>query len=470
MPAPAATRHELAAAGAVALVFAVAYSAYGLVRHRHFGSSAFDMGIFDQVVWHLSRFEAPASSVGGYPNIFGDHFHPVIALWAPLYWVLPSPSTLIVAQAVLFAAACVPVFLYARHRLTAGPALALTGAYGLFWGIQRAMAFDVHEYAFAPLAVATAVLAVDRQRWTLFWVAAVAVMLTKEDLIPLVGGFGLYLWAHGDRRRGALAITASVAAFALVIGVLIPSLSSTGSYVYTSAFGGVMRQPWMLPITMVTPLVKVRTMALWLAPFLFLPLASPLVILVPVIAVERFLSSSPNHWSALFHYSAPLAPILAMAAADGLARIGRVAAARKGAPWSRVLVSSVATVIVLACAFLPGRQPLWRVFDPSHYSAPAWLADASAALALIPSDASVVAQSPVVAHLTHRRRIYMLSTMPVDGDYVITSRNLNVWPLDDIGQLDAIVAARFGATHMKVFDRNGWTVWRRMSPDPLTVS
>ena len=47
--------------------FALAYALYGLFRHWHFGSSAYDLGIFDQAVWHLSRFEAPASTISGLP-------------------------------------------------------------------------------------------------------------------------------------------------------------------------------------------------------------------------------------------------------------------------------------------------------------------------------------------------------------------------------------------------------------------
>jgi uncharacterized membrane protein len=33
-------------------VFAVAYSRCALVRQWHFHSSAYDLGIFDQVIWH----------------------------------------------------------------------------------------------------------------------------------------------------------------------------------------------------------------------------------------------------------------------------------------------------------------------------------------------------------------------------------------------------------------------------------
>ncbi|MBP7568662.1 MAG: DUF2079 domain-containing protein [Acidobacteria bacterium] len=65
------------------------------------------------------------------------------------------------------------------------------------------------------------------------------------------------------------------------------------------------------------------TVLLWLAPFAFLPLASPLLLLALPFALTRFLSDSPFHWGPAFHYSAPLAPVLALAAADGLARLQR---------------------------------------------------------------------------------------------------------------------------------------------------
>ena len=74
----------------------------------------------------------------------------------PLFWLVPAAETLIVAQAILLAASVVPVFLFARDRLPYGPALSLSAAYGLFWGLQQTAIFDVHEMAFAPLAVGLA--------------------------------------------------------------------------------------------------------------------------------------------------------------------------------------------------------------------------------------------------------------------------------------------------------------------------
>ena len=80
------------------------------------------MGIFDQVVWHLSRLEAPSTTVRGHTNMFGDHFSPVLMLLAPVYWIAPGPESLILSQAVLLALSIVPVFLFVRRRLSRGPA------------------------------------------------------------------------------------------------------------------------------------------------------------------------------------------------------------------------------------------------------------------------------------------------------------------------------------------------------------
>ena len=75
------SRGERAALACVVCALAAGYSAYALLKHWHFDSS-YDLAIYDQAIWHLSRFERPASSIRSLPNVFGDHFHPIIALFA----------------------------------------------------------------------------------------------------------------------------------------------------------------------------------------------------------------------------------------------------------------------------------------------------------------------------------------------------------------------------------------------------
>ena len=162
----------------VVVGFAVAYGAIAVLAHWHFNSS-YDLAIYDQAVWHLSRFESPASSFRGMTNLFGDHFHPVIVLFVPLFWVVPAAETLLVAQAVLLAISIIPVFLYARDRLPPGSAMAIAVAHGLFWRCSRPPA-STSTRPRSPLAVASLPLAMERRQWRWFYVAAVAVAAVED--------------------------------------------------------------------------------------------------------------------------------------------------------------------------------------------------------------------------------------------------------------------------------------------------
>jgi len=450
------TRGERIALAALVAAFAADYSATALVKHWHFDSS-YDLAIYDQAIWHLSRFERPASSIRGIGNVFGDHFHPVIALFTPLYWIAPAAETLLIAQAVLLAASIVPVFVFARDRLPAGAALALAAAYGLFWGMQQAAVADVHEAAFAPLAVALLLLAMDRRRWGWFWAAAVGVLAVKEDLAPFLAFVGLYLFVRGEHRIGGWVAVAGLAAFIAIVAVMIPAASDAGEYGYTRAYGAVLARPWLVPGTLVTPHIKLLTAFLWVMPFALLPLASPLSVLLVPFALERFLSASENHWGTIYHYSAALAPVVAMAAADGLHRL----AARAGdaATRRRAIAVGVGACAVFA-AILPGHQPHWRLFASRTYTfGPAERAG-RAAIARVPAEASLVAQTAIAPHLSHRRDLFMLQAGAPEAEYVIAMPRLSPWPNASAADVADLLAARRASGYHDVFERDGWIVLR----------
>jgi uncharacterized membrane protein len=449
-------RGERVALAALVLAFAAVYSATAVVKHWHFDTS-YDLAIYDQAIWHLSRFERPASSIRGIGNIFGDHFHPVIALFTPLFWIAPAAETLLIAQAVLLAASIVPVFAFARDRLPAGAALTLAAAYGLFWGMQQTAIADVHEAAFAPLAVALLLLAMDRRRWPWFWAAAVGVLAVKEDLAPFLAFVGLYLFVRGEHRIGGWAAVAGLAAFIAIVAVMIPAASDAGEYGYAGTYGAVIARPWLVLETLVTPRIKLLTAFLWVMPFALLPLASPLSVLLVPFALERFLSGSENHWGTIFHYSAALAPVVAMAAADGLARM----AARVGDATTRRRVIAIAVgACAVFAAILPGHQPHWRLFTSRTYAfGPAEHAGRDA-IAIVPPEASLVAQTAIAPHVSHRRDLFMLQPGAPEAEYVIAMPRLGPWPNASAADVADLVAARRASGYHVVFDRDGWIVLR----------
>ena len=53
-------------------------------------------------------------------NVLGDHFHPIIAVFAPLYWIWDSPYVLLIVQTALIAASIPVVYRFARRRTDPG--------------------------------------------------------------------------------------------------------------------------------------------------------------------------------------------------------------------------------------------------------------------------------------------------------------------------------------------------------------
>jgi len=434
------------------VVMAAAYATVGLFKHWHFDSSR-DLGIFEQALWHLSRFEEPGSTIRGVQNLLADHFHPIVSLLVVPYWIVPAAETLLVMQAVLIAASIVPVYAFMRRRFERPLAFGMVVAYAFFWGLQKTINFDFHEAAFAPLLIAGAVLALDTRRWAWLWITCILLVCTKEDLIPLVAALGAYVYLQGDLRHGLGLMAFGVVAFFVVMKMVIPAFGDGWSY--GGAYQAVWDRPWAALAVMVTPSQKLVTIVYWLAPFCFLSLRSPLAWLMVPIAAERLLSSVSSHYGWIGHYTAPLAPLLAMSAGDGLSRLMRGRA--RNAAWRRFPAIAVGLCVILAI-LIPGHQPILRLFNAGHYRISVGRGPSARALAAIPPDASVVAQVALLAHLSQRATIYGLEPEAPDADYLIASMVLSPWPMPGPAELAGEIERRRARGYVTVFEEAGWLV------------
>ena len=112
----ASLRHHFAI-GVVTFAALLFYLYHAFADQAAFLTTGYDLGIFDQAVRAYSHFQAPIVPLKGADyNIFGDHFHPIIAVLAPLYWLWDNPHMLLIAQAVLIAASIPVVYRFARRR------------------------------------------------------------------------------------------------------------------------------------------------------------------------------------------------------------------------------------------------------------------------------------------------------------------------------------------------------------------
>jgi uncharacterized membrane protein len=415
--AAAARQPAVLAATGLAGLAAAGLAAASVFRHDHFGSNAYDLGVYDQTIWGYSRLEVVENTVTQVPNLLGDHFQPILLALAPLFWVWDDVRMLLLAQAVLLAAASLPIFLWAREQLGLAPAFLFQAAYLGFWGMIGGNLYDFHEVAIAAPVISTALYAALTRRNALLWSMAVLAFLTKENLALTMAALGVYVALVQRRwRLGGALVAVAVPWFVLVLKAIIPGISG-GRYAhweYTalgSGPGAAVRHIVTDPVDTVrlffTPGTKRTALLNIFGAWLFLPLASPLVLVMVPSLAERFLSDRPEFWAQGFHYSLVLAPMLAFAAIDTTARLRRLVPE----PRRALLPTALGAAVVLAGAYFTfGRiKPLDEL---RRYATAAQVADVRSCLETVPDGASVAATSALVPHLSHRRTVYVLDDDP----------------------------------------------------------
>jgi uncharacterized membrane protein len=450
------------------------YSVFAVARHHVFETTAYDLGIFFEAVRGWAHFGLPIvpvkgvhDNLGAHFDLLGDHFHPILALLAPTYWIWPHPETLLVDQAVLFAISAVPVWAFVQRLLGPRAAYLWTTGYLTYWGLQEALAFDFHEIAFAVPLIAFAIERVQVRRFVPATVAVLMLLLVKEDLAILVAFFGLYIAVRGRRALGAGLVCAGVVGYLLITRVFLPHFAGGTAFMYwsydalgkdlPSALGFMLRHPLRTVQLFFTPSVKWHTLLLIFAPFALLTLgSSTLILLVPLVA-ERFFSSGHQYWVVGYHYTATSAPIVAMGAAEGLHRLLPVL--RKDslrsivARWVPVAVA--VTGVALVAVF-----PLHELFLPRLWATGGRVAAGHAAVAMVPRGVTVEASDRLQPHLVDHTNALLLDGVEHQATWLVADVGKPDWPLSSVPAQQAYVARREGEGWTVVFSRDGYVVLR----------
>lgn len=396
---------------AIATLQFVVMSTYSLTRYAQFLTAGHDLGIFDQVVRAYAHFRAPVAPLKGDGfNILGDHFHPIMAALAPLYWIWDDPRMLLLAQSALLAASTVIVWRFARRRLAPGWAALLTVGYAVGWPLQGMVNFDVHEIAFAVPLLAWAVDALDRRADRELVAASVLLLLVREDMGAIVALLGVLRATWRPRRLGLALVAGSAAWLVLVTAVLIPHFSQAGRYAYWDFpalgpdVGGALHTAITDPGTvlrlLVTPDEKWHTVLFLLVPLLLLPLVSTRTLLAVPLLLERFLSARPALWGTSFHYNAPVWIVLLLATVEVVGRVQGWRRRALGAALVATLVVAPVAGMVTAPAEVQSLLPLARLVDGSAFQTSAHIRDQATIVARVPAGVCVVADDRLASHLT----------------------------------------------------------------------
>lgn len=324
---------------AIAWLVFVVYALYSWRQWLLFHVPSYDLGIFTELLKAYSRGEAPIVPIkGDHYNLLGDHFHPALAIFAPIFSIFPSGLTLLIIQDALFAFSVLPVGRALCQYMPKGWAQLLTICYGFSWGLACAVNAQFHEIALAVPLVAFA-LGNYLNRKPLaaaMWFAPL--VFVKEDLGLTVALFGVILFLTWRKRVPWIGIGLTIWGvlwFFLALFVFIPMFNNAGHYDYTNHIdGGV----WALIGHFFTPVSKFVVVLLLITTCGLIGLTSPLMLLVLPTLVWRFMSDKPEHWSWVWHYDAILMPVIFIALAHGARR------------WNDLNTRKIAAAVTIAAS------------------------------------------------------------------------------------------------------------------------
>jgi uncharacterized membrane protein len=434
-----------------AVAFFSFYTAFSLHKQNNF-FTGYDLSIFDQAVWHMSRFEVPASSIRDVPVIFGDHFDPVLVFLAPFYWISSDVGTLLLLQGIILLAPVGVIYLWGREwKIDRFQTAVLSLFYLTSVPVQALANFDFHEIVFAPLFLLGTFYFLVKRRWPYYFLGLFLLLFTKEDLALLVAAVGLFvILKEREYLKGAATFVLGAVALFIITGVVMPAMNYTSSYDYWSMFpgfengviGGIIHylsDPGALfNLIFFTMPDKWWTIVFFMVSFLIPIISVPASILLAVpLVVERALSTYPYFGLMRVQYNLLFVPIGIIAAfyflkkAEHSALVKRTQKVLDGLEVSftnLVIAFPLILNLVFSYQFTYMFSPVenWQSLEePGRKEALQELMEE------IPDDAAVSASQIFLPHLSHRQQLYTLPRIN-NAEFVILhfcrTEVCNAWP------------------------------------------
>ena len=493
----------------VAVSFTILYTVFSLTQWHRWEVPSWDNAIFTQLLQSYAAGQPPVVNIKGHGfNLLGDHFHPLLAVLAPVYWAFPSALTLMIIQDVLLGISVGIVTWCATRALSPAPATAIGVAYGLSFGLQGAVAVQFHEISLAVPLLALGLCALRERRWlaAALWSAPVA--LVKEDLGMTVAALGAVMFAHAFRPAarvsgrllnrvyepaaghgpgaraassaeefstalsrtaqqpamlGAVLMLWGVGLSLLAVWVVLPGLNPNDSFAYADKLdvAGILRDPAGAVISLFVPEQKLGTWLLALVAGAVIAVRSPLVLITLPTLAWRMLSPNHGYWGSGWHYNAVIMPIIFIALVDAVVRL-RAAGADARLP--RLLATIGPWVALVVALVVATQQPLSQLVTGEAWREDPRAGIKHATVQAVPQGASVATDLTLINALVSKADVHWIGN-PGDPapEYVVIDREGGTWGEGPPQNVPEYAAELYGARYVTVRDEGNIVLLERES-------
>jgi uncharacterized membrane protein len=457
----------LAVVTLAALVYGAINSHYTILTHNRLGTAAFDLGIYDNLMFnalHGHPFRSPVlfGPAGG--NYIAGHAEFAMLLFVPLYAIHPGPQTMLILQSFVFGLSAVPLYLFAKELLPRGISVVVALCYLMFAPLHGPNYYDFHWLPFAMFFDFWLYYAIARRKTWLVVVTVIVLFAIREDVALGTAVLGVFLLVTQVRPRLGLILTlCSIAWFVADRFIIMPlagewwfqnvynGLFADGEATFASVIKTLLTNPIYFFTTLLEQ-AKLQYALHMLAPLVFLPVRrlSTALFILPGFFFTLMTTNYPPVLSTAFQYTTHWIPYMFLGVVIGL----HLLRARSGA---FAMQSAVATmVIAVLCQsycfgallqhdrFIGGFSQISFSMTPAEQRRSA---DLDELVRLIPPTASVASPDQLTPHVSTRAVVYTLRVSPGPVDYLLLMQPLGA-------ALGSVNAAFAGAPYGLVAQKN----------------
>jgi uncharacterized membrane protein len=444
----------------------------------------YDQIYFEQPLWNTAEGRFMEQSDFAYStSAFAVDWMPLLVLFTPFYWLLPSPHTLFFVETLILGLGALPIFWLARDKLNSRPtALFFVALYMFQPTLQyfNLLAFNLRAPGLVALLFAFYFF--EKRRIWLFALFALLAIATRTEVSLVVAMFGVYGLLKRKEYPLKLWLPPLVLAplyFIIIFSFILPAFITPGTLIappetqpiqisdaqrayisntdtiISTTYGDLGKNlPDVLKNTITNPLKtaeriftvrKMLYLVMMLLPVAFLPLFAPRILLfaLPIVAIN-LLSARPVQSDFRSHYSALLLFPLIVGAIYGTAHLAVwLKKWRSTANWKvgKLTLAGIATPLILAGLCLGASQLIHRNPLPGvilYAEKKEMVNGTNAIINKIPREASVASTSLLGPHLMPRRYSYFfplaLYNPPVQAvQYILLDTNANALYLKENG-------------------------------------
>jgi uncharacterized membrane protein len=456
-----------------ALGYSLFMTTYTIVRHRKLQSAVFDLGISDNLMYNALAgefMEAPVfSGAAAELDFLANHFQIGQYVFLPIYALHPSAETLLGIQSFALGLSAIPLYAFARRRLSSWAAALVALAFLAYYPMHGA---NFYEMTYLPVAcpfILGTLWALDAGRYkTLIPIFAAALLMREDISFGLAIAATVFVLANHRRRAAFVVALVSTVYFGLVRFWIMPAM---GTWCFPdlmykelipagapSTFGSVIKTLVTNPAYTFSKIAtqdKLVFVLHLLVPVAFLPLRRAWLwaALAPGIITTLLTTAYKPTVSLGFHYTMQWTPFIWLAVPVALALIAR--SASDGLPRMRAaIVAMLLATGILSYHFGAfGRHPDFLAgfsafdfkYEAEHKQR---YADLKFLVDQLPRDASVSVSEHAGAHASNRVRAYSMRAGPQGADFVLAGKF-------DLGVADT------RSSLVKALNSNEYGVWQR---------